>query len=153
MGFIAFYPSQAKFTLMNKDVGRNAERELVSIFRKNGYNAVRIPTSNSSPNPLPDVFATKGNVLIAVEVKSTWNNKVKVSSLQVEKLLNFLAMFPMRGFSIIAVKFKGEREWRYVTVDKAEEVVVTVLNSRSLEEILDVSKFSNKNEGSLVSEI
>ncbi|ABP95139.1 MULTISPECIES: Holliday junction resolvase Hjc [Metallosphaera] len=124
---------------MNKEVGRNAERELVSIFREAGFNAVRIPTSNSSSNPLPDLFATKGNLLVAVEAKSTWENKVKVRSLQVEKLLNFLAMFPMKGIPIIAVKFKGIREWRYVVVEKAGDVVVDIINSRPIEEILNMS--------------
>nr|WP_252897110.1 hypothetical protein [Metallosphaera hakonensis] len=62
---------------MNKDVGRNAERELVSILREAGFNSVRIPTSNSSSNPLPDVFATKGEVLLAIEVKSTWRKRLR----------------------------------------------------------------------------
>lgn len=124
---------------MNKDVGRNAERELVSIFREAGFNAVRIPTSNSSGNPLPDLFATKGDLLIAVEVKSTWEKKVKVRSLQVEKLLGFLAMFPMRGIPIIAVKFKGIREWRYLVVEGPGDIVVDISNSRPLDELLKVA--------------
>lgn len=121
---------------MNKDVGRNAERELVGLLRNHGFKAVRIPTSNSSPNPLPDVFAVHWGTLYAFEVKSTWDFKVKVRKLQVEKLLGFLSIFPLPGEAYIAVKFKSVREWRHVRVEKPQDVVVTVESSIPIKVLL-----------------
>ena len=121
---------------MNKDIGKNAERELVSILREQGFNAVRIPTSNSSPNPLPDVFATRENLLLAIECKSTWENKVKVKEKQIRKLFDFLSMFiTMEGIPLIAVKFKNIHEWRILMLEKVEDVTVTAENTKPIETI------------------
>ncbi|ARM74859.1 Holliday junction resolvase Hjc [Acidianus manzaensis] len=112
---------------MNKNIGRNAERELVKILKSKGFNAVRIPTSNTSPNPLPDVFATQNNILLSIEVKSTWNSKVKIEKIQICKIIDFLLMFPMKGIPIIAVKFKGkEGGWMVYEVnpDNRESIEV-----------------------------
>ncbi|MCY0883222.1 MAG: Holliday junction resolvase Hjc [Acidianus infernus] len=121
---------------MNKTIGRNAERELVKLLMHYGFNAVRIPTSNSSPNPLPDVFATKGNILLSLEVKSTWQKKVKVEENQIRKILDFLKMFPMEGKALIVVKFKGGIGWRVKEVEVAKEEEVNEENSISLEDYL-----------------
>ena len=119
---------------MNRDIGKNAERELVSILREQGFNAVRIPTSNSSPNPLPDVFATKDNLLLAIECKSTWENKVKVKEKQIRKLFDFLSMFTtMEGIPLIAVKFKNIHEWRIFILEKVEDVIITAENTKPIE--------------------
>ncbi len=120
---------------MNKTVGRNAERELVRILRSYGFNAVRIPTSNSSSNPLPDVFATKDNILLSIEVKSTWQNKVKVEEIQIRKILDFLRMFPMDGRALLVVKFKG-RGWRVKEVNFIKTEEVKEENSIPLEDYL-----------------
>ncbi|AAK41424.1 endonuclease [Saccharolobus solfataricus] len=123
---------------MNRDIGKNAERELVSILRGEGFNAVRIPTSNSSPNPLPDIFATKGNTLLSIECKSTWENKVKVKEHQVRKLLDFLSMFTMKGVPLIAIKFKQVHEWRVLVPEKAEDIIVTIDNSIPIEDLFKI---------------
>jgi len=131
---------------MNRDIGKNAERELVSILRELGFNAVRIPTSNSSPNPLPDVFATKDNLLLAIECKSTWENKVKVKEKQVRKLFDFLSMFAtMEGIPLIAVKFKSIHEWRVFILGKVEDVIVTTENTKPIE-ILFVEGWNEEKE-------
>lgn len=128
---------------MNKNIGKNAERELVSILRREGFNAVRIPTSNSSPNPLPDIFATKGNVLIAIECKSTWESKVKIKGLQIKKLFDFLSMFTMDGIPLLAVKFKVIHEWRAYIPNKIDDIVITLDNTSSISEILSLNKSVN----------
>ncbi|BDC18001.1 Holliday junction resolvase Hjc [Acidianus sp. HS-5] len=121
---------------MNKTIGRNAERELVKLLRGYGFNAVRIPTSNSSPNPLPDVFATRGCILLSIEVKSTWQRKVKVEEIQVRKILDFLKMFPMEGKALIIVKFKGGKGWRVKEVNEKKDEEVNEENSIPLEDFL-----------------
>ncbi|QGA69241.1 Holliday junction resolvase Hjc [Sulfolobus sp. E11-6] len=123
---------------MNREIGKNAERELVAILRGERFNAVRIPTSNSSPNPLPDIFATKENILLSIECKSTWENKVKVKKNQVRKLFDFLSMFTMNGIPVIAVKFKQIHEWRAIVPEKVEDVIVTIDNSIPIEDLFKI---------------
>jgi Holliday junction resolvase len=85
---------------MIKEVDRNAirrwrkrgfysENVLVKLLQKNGYNAVRIPVSNPSLNPLPDVIARKGQHVYAFEVKNA-DYYAYFPKQQIEKLFRFL---------------------------------------------------------------
>ena len=49
----------AKQVRAMKKRGYDAERELVHMFRDEGYDAIRVPVSAPSREPLPDVFAIK----------------------------------------------------------------------------------------------
>ena len=50
--------------------GFYSETVLVKLLQKKGYNAVRVPVSNPSLNPLPDIMARKGAHSYAFEVKT-----------------------------------------------------------------------------------
>ena len=61
----------ARGTLMVREVDKDeirrwrkrgfySENVLVKLLGKKGYNAVRVPVSNPSLNPLPDIMARKG---------------------------------------------------------------------------------------------
>jgi Holliday junction resolvase len=50
--------------------GFYSENALVKLLQKNGYNAVRVPVSNPSLNPLPDVIARRSSHTYAFEVKN-----------------------------------------------------------------------------------
>ena len=50
--------------------GFYSETVLVKLLQKKGYNAVRVPVSNPSLNPLPDIMARKGKHVYAFEVKN-----------------------------------------------------------------------------------
>jgi Holliday junction resolvase len=50
--------------------GFYSESALVKLLKKNGYEAVRVPVSNPSLNPLPDVIARKDLHSYAFEVKN-----------------------------------------------------------------------------------
>ena len=41
--------------------GFYSENVLVKLLQKNGYSAVRVPVSNPSLNPLPDIMARRGD--------------------------------------------------------------------------------------------
>ncbi|MCS7096666.1 MAG: hypothetical protein RMK50_06360 [Nitrososphaerota archaeon] len=69
--------------------GFYSENVLVKHLRKNGYNAVRIPVSNPSLNPLPDVIARKDNDIYAFEVKNA-SYYAYFPKQQVDKLFRFL---------------------------------------------------------------
>jgi Holliday junction resolvase len=69
--------------------GFYSENVLVKLLQKNGYNAVRIPVSNPSLNPLPDVVARKGLHVYAFEVKNA-SYYAYFPKQQIEKLFRFL---------------------------------------------------------------
>ncbi len=69
--------------------GFYSETVLVKRLQKNGYNAVRIPVSNPSLNPLPDIMARKGMHIYAFEVKNA-NYYAYFPKLQIDKLFRFL---------------------------------------------------------------
>jgi Holliday junction resolvase len=136
---LLYKPRQSRSPYVNKEIGRRAEREIVKVLRGAGFHAVRIPTSNSSSNPLPDVFAVKGQTLLGIEVKSTWEGRVKVRGEQIRKVLDFLSMFPLRGVGLVMVKFKSRSEWRYVRVSEPIDLVVTLNESSPLQELLETA--------------
>ena len=69
--------------------GFYAENALVKLLQKNGYNAVRIPVSNPSLNPLPDIIARKNLEIYAFEVKNA-KYYAYFPKQQIGKLFRFL---------------------------------------------------------------
>jgi len=69
--------------------GFYSETVLVKLLQKNGYKAVRIPVSNPSLSPLPDLMARKGEHMYAFEVKNASYYAYFPRS-QVDKLFRFL---------------------------------------------------------------
>ncbi|MBS7633641.1 hypothetical protein KEJ15_08545 [Candidatus Bathyarchaeota archaeon] len=69
--------------------GFYSENALVKLLYKHGFNAVRVPVSNPSLNPLPDVMARKGLHIYAFEVKNA-SYYAYFPKQQIEKLFRFL---------------------------------------------------------------
>ncbi|MEM3536691.1 MAG: hypothetical protein QXF44_02820 [Candidatus Bathyarchaeia archaeon] len=69
--------------------GFYSENALVKLLTKNGYNAVRVPVSNPSLSPLPDVIARKNSHIYAFEVKNA-SYYAYFPKQQIEKLFRFL---------------------------------------------------------------
>lgn len=69
--------------------GFYTENALVKLLQKNGYNAVRVPVSNPSLNPLPDIMARKAFEMYAFEVKNA-KYYAYFPKQQIEKLFRFL---------------------------------------------------------------
>ncbi len=72
--------------------GFYSETVLVKLLQKKGYNAVRVPVSNPSLNPLPDVMARKGKHIYAFEVKNA-SYYAYFPRVQIDKLFRFLDQF------------------------------------------------------------
>jgi len=72
--------------------GFYSENVLVKLLAKNGFHAVRIPVSNPSLNPLPDIIARKGADIYAFEVKNA-SYYAYFPKQQVDKLFRFLDGF------------------------------------------------------------
>jgi len=69
--------------------GFYSETVLVKKLQESGYNAVRVPVSNPSLQPLPDVIARKDQHIYAFEVKNA-NYYAYFPKKQVDKLFRFL---------------------------------------------------------------
>jgi Holliday junction resolvase len=69
--------------------GFYSENALVKLLHKNGYDAVRIPVSNPSLNPLPDVIGRKEAEIYAFEVKNA-KYYAYFPKQQIDKLFRFL---------------------------------------------------------------
>ncbi len=69
--------------------GFYSETVLVKLLEKNGYKAVRVPVSNPSLSPLPDVMARKDRHVYAFEVKNA-RYYAYFPRKQIEKLFRFL---------------------------------------------------------------
>jgi Holliday junction resolvase len=69
--------------------GFYTENALVKLLQKNGYNAVRVPVSNPSLNPLPDIMARRASEMYAFEVKNA-KYYAYFPKQQIEKLFRFL---------------------------------------------------------------
>lgn len=69
--------------------GFYSENVLVKLLRKNGYKAVRVPVSNPSLNPLPDIIARRESHVYAFEVKNA-SYYAYFPRQQVQKLFEFL---------------------------------------------------------------
>jgi Holliday junction resolvase len=72
--------------------GFYSESVLVKILQKKGYNAVRVPVSNPSLNPLPDLMARRGPHVYAFEVKNA-SYYAYFPKPQIDKLFRFLDQF------------------------------------------------------------
>ena len=121
-----------KDLLKIKRQGYRAERELVKKIRNFGFKAVRIPLSAPSSEPLPDVFATKENKLLAFEVKSSNSEKIYFKKKQIEKLFKFLDLFePYENkFAVLVCKF--HYKWVFMHITKITDCKVNKYENSNL---------------------
>lgn len=107
-----------------KKRGYEAERELVHKLRGSGFKAVRVPVSAPSGEPLPDVFATKGDCLVAFEVKAPKAERAYFPKDQVEKLFFFLNFFEPFDQKLAVLGAKFPRKWVLKLVERPGDYVV-----------------------------
>ncbi len=72
--------------------GFYSENALVKLLQKNNYYAVRVPVSNPSLSPLPDVIARREEHVYAFEVKNA-SYYAYFPKQQIHKLFEFLHEF------------------------------------------------------------
>ena len=72
--------------------GFYSEMVLVKLLQKNEYKAVRVPVSNPSMNPLPDIIARRESDVYAFEVKNA-SYYAYFPKRQSQKLFEFLDQF------------------------------------------------------------
>jgi len=104
--------------LRNRRIGFAHERELAVKLWKKGFAVIRAPASGSKTRRVmyPDIVAIRRGYVLAIEVKTTHENKpIYIPCHQVEKLREFIKRSGGEGF--IAVKIIGSGEWRFIRID------------------------------------
>jgi len=92
-----------------KRKGVNAERELVQMLAGSGWAAIRVAGSGSSKFPSPDILASNGSRVLAIECKSTKSKYQYIDTSQLNQLTEFARTFNAEPW--IAVKFSSN--WRF----------------------------------------
>ncbi|RLE48099.1 Holliday junction resolvase [Candidatus Woesearchaeota archaeon] len=101
-----------------KKKGTDAERDLIHIFWKNGWAAVRIAGSGSMKYPSPDILAGKNGTLYAIECKTTKSDKQYFEKKEIQELKEFSKITAAMAF--VAVKYQGE-EWKFYPLTSLTE--------------------------------
>jgi len=92
-----------------KTKGSAAERELVTMLWSYNFAAIRAAGSGVQKFYCPDVLASNGNKVLAVECKSTKHKNQYFDPVQVEELMKFAEIFKAEAW--LAVKFGSD--WRF----------------------------------------
>jgi Holliday junction resolvase len=126
----------AKQVRAMKKRGYDAERELVHMLRDVGYNAIRVPVSAPSKEPLPDVFAIKDDAILSVEVKAQ-ERYAYYKKDQVKKLFDFLDIHKIypRRYAVLAGKFKY-KGWWFDIATKLDDYLIKIDQGMTWNELL-----------------
>ncbi|MDP3881574.1 MAG: Holliday junction resolvase Hjc [Nanoarchaeota archaeon] len=93
--------------MSNKAKGSRVERELLGVFSKNGWRALRVAGSGVNDESPCDVIVGKiGRRPCAIEAKSSKKNRIYISKSQIEDFILFANMMGLQP--IIAVRFNYE---------------------------------------------
>ena len=102
---------------MGKVKGSRAERELVQMFCEAKWGAIRAAGSGISRFPCPDVLASNGQKVLAVECKSTKKPRQYFVREQIAQLREFAQRFG--ATPLLAVRF-GSR-WCFFKIEDLEQ--------------------------------
>mgnify|MGYP000510083886 CR=1 FL=1 len=97
-----------------KSKGSKAERELIHLFWKNNWAALRSAGSGSTKYPSPDILASNNIRKIAIEAKSVKNNYIYINKKQIFELIEFSRMFGCEYY--IGAKFE-KKGWYFLSID------------------------------------
>ncbi len=115
---------------MSKRSGSAAERELLHMFCDKGFSGVRIAGSGSSTELSCDLLVGNGNLMAAIECKSTRKKKKYVSIEQMNDFRTFASNFGLSA--LVAIRF-ARNGWWFIHPDKLENTGKNL--AISLEEI------------------
>lgn len=100
--------------MSRKSKGINAERELIHMFWKNGWAAVRVAGSGANKYPSPDILAAKSARKLAIEAKTTKDDVKYFTKEEISQILTFSSIFGAEAW--LALKFKGY-DWFFMSLE------------------------------------
>ena len=103
---------------MSKIKGSKAERELVRFLWDANWAAVRVAGSGSCHFPSPDIVARNRQRTLAIECKTTKEDKKYFYPDEINQLREFSNTFGAEPW--IAVKFRGEG-WKFVMLEDLKQ--------------------------------
>ena len=107
------------FSMSVKSKGINAERDLIHKFwATNKWAAIRIAGSGSMRYPSADILATNKLRKLAIECKTTKEQKKYFTKEEIEQFKLFAERFGAEPW--IAIKFKGV-EWLFLPINEITE--------------------------------
>lgn len=104
-----------------KQLGTNAERELIHLFWKNEIPAIRVAGSGSMKYPSPDIIAGTSLRKIVIECKKVKGNKLYIPKNEINLLITFSKKFGAEPF--IGVKFG--KEWFFIIIEDLRETLAS----------------------------
>jgi Holliday junction resolvase len=99
--------------MSQKKRGIAAEREVVHMFWKRGWAAIRVAGSGSMKYPCPDILAGNNIRKLAVECKIAKRNTIYIPKKEIEELRVFSETFGAEPW--IGVRFAKE-EWFFISI-------------------------------------
>jgi len=100
--------------MSRKSKGINAERELIHLFWKNKWSAIRVAGSGSQKYPSPDILASNISRKLAIETKTSKNSYRHFSSKEISELKEFSEKFGAEAW--IAIKF-NRKGWFFLGLE------------------------------------
>jgi len=92
----------------SKTKGTKAERELFHMLWEHFGPALRSAGSGSTPRPSPDLLASNGKKVLAIECKSSKKENIYLTKKEVDELNEFCNLFKAEPW--IGVRFNN-MEW------------------------------------------
>lgn len=102
---------------MSKRSGAAAERELLHMFCDRGFSAIRVAGSGSSSELSCDLLVGNGNLMAAVECKSSKSKKKYITAEQIRDFKQFASNFGLAA--LIAIRF-SRNGWWFIHPDEME---------------------------------
>ena len=104
---------------MNRKIkGINGEREIIHLFHKYGWNAIRVAGSGSSRYPSPDILAGNGSRIIALECKIIKSKTIYIQKTDIEQLNIFAQGFGAEPWT--GIKFQKD-QWYFLPLHDLEQ--------------------------------
>ena len=104
--------------MSNKSKGSKAERELLHMFWSRGFACIRSAGSGSMKYPGPDLIVSNKVRRLAVECKSTINDKKYLDKHDIEQLKQFCDIFGAEPW--FAVRF-ARKDWLFLGLEDIEK--------------------------------
>ncbi len=104
--------------MSRKSKGINAERELIHLFWKEEWAAIRIAGSGAIKYPCPDVLAGNVKRRLAIECKASKSSLQYLSKDEVEQLKQFSSIFGAEPW--IGVRFNNAK-WMFLSLEDLKE--------------------------------
>lgn len=117
--------------MSSKTKGINAERELIHMFWKHGWAAIRVAGSGSSKYPSPDILAGNNLRKLAIECKSISSENKYLSKQTISQLEFFAKKFGAEPW--IGIRF-NHLGWFFLTLEDISKVGKTFRISKKIAE-------------------